>query len=160
MEEKWLPCDDEDILNYEVSSEGRIRNSKTGRILKTNVNNNGYEIVSINRHTKRIHKLVADTFIDGEHSGLDILHKDGNRLNNRADNLEYKTHSEIMKRTYENGREQTHRMRAIRCIETGEEYRSIKECSEVTGLNRSSISKCVNNPATKTYDGRHFEAIK
>ena len=158
MEEKWRPC--VDVANYEVSSEGRIRNSKTGKILKTQVNEQGYETVSVNRKTKRVHKLVADTFIEGDHDGLDVSHVDRNRLNNRVNNLEYRKRSDIIKQTYEEGREQLHRMKAVRCVETGEEYRSIKECSEAIGISRNSISRCVNNRFLHTRDGKHFEPVE
>lgn len=47
-----------------------------------------------------IHRLVLLTF-NGE-SKLDVNHKDGNKLNNRLDNLEYVTKSENTKHAYDN----------------------------------------------------------
>ena len=161
MEERWNSSKEFD--NYEVSDEGRIRNKRTGRVLKTNKNDKGYEVVSLSedgkKYTKRVHKMVANSFMDIQDKQLEVTHKDRNRRNNRLDNLELKTRSEIIRDTYKNGREQKHKMRAVRCVETGEEWRSIKAASEATGLNKHSISKCVNNPAVKTRDGRHFEPI-
>ena len=161
MEERWNPSKEFD--NYEVSDEGRVRNKRTGRVLKTNQNNKGYETVSLSeggkKYTKRVHKMVANSFMDIQDDRFEVTHKDRNRRNNRLDNLELKTRSEIIRNTYKNGREQKHKMRAVRCVETGEEWRSIKAASEATGLNKHSISKCVNNPAVKTRDGRHFEPI-
>lgn len=161
MEEKWNQSKEFD--NYEVSDEGRIRNKRTGRILKTQTNKKGYESLTLRKdgkqYTRMVHKVVADTFMDISDNRLEVTHRDRNRRNNRLDNLELKTRSEIIRDTYKNGREQKHRMRAVRCVETGEEWRSIKEASEATGLNKDSISKCVNNPAVKTRDGRHFEPV-
>ena len=158
-EEQWAFCNDEDFCDYEISTHGRLRNPKTGRIMKTQVNQKGYEIITIRGVTKRIHILVANTFMEENCDGMDISHKDRNRRMNRIDNLVSRTRSENVRLTYEEGRDQVHRMRRIRCVETGEEYRSIIECSRMTGLNKDSISKCVNNPECKTIDGRHFESI-
>ena len=164
MEERWKQSGDSDVPNYEVSDFGRIRNPKTGRILKTFTDDKGYERVSLvgkdKTYLKKVHTVVAKTFVEGYKTGLCVVHKDTNKLNNRADNLTYKTRSEIVKQTYLDGREQSGRMRPVRCVETGEEWRSIIECSRKTGLNRNSISKCANNPATKVKDGRHFEPIE
>ena len=164
VEEQWKPSGDKDVPNYDVSDLGRIRNPKTGRIMKTHINRYGYEEINLvsenKKYTKKVDAIVAKTFVDGYGKGLCVIHKDRNILNSRADNLTYKTRSEISKQSYLDGREQTHRMRPVRCVETGEEWRSIIECSRDTGLNRHSISKCVNNPSTRVRDGRHFEAIE
>ena len=159
MEETWLPCAGKDTEGYEVSNKGRVRNARTRRILKNCVSRNGCEIVCINRKTKQVHKLVADAFIQKDHAGLDIVHRDRDRSNNCVDNLECCTRSENMKRLYLDGKEQTHRMKPVRCVETGEEYKSIIECARNTGLDRRVISRCVNDSFCQTRDGRHFEEI-
>ena len=51
MTETWLPC--REFPDYEVSSEGKIRNIYTGRILKTNINDKGYEIVCLRKDGKQ-----------------------------------------------------------------------------------------------------------
>lgn len=160
MEEVWRKSE---LENYDVSNEGRIKNSKTGRIMKTNVNKRGYEQISLKdgarRTTMTIHKLVAEAFHPGDHEGCGVIHKDHNKLNNRADNLEWKTNSEIALQTYKDGRKQSHRMRRTRCVETGKEYESQIECARDMGVPRETVSKSCNNPAVKTKDGYHFEFI-
>lgn len=150
--------------NYEVSSEGRVRNKSSGRILRTYVDKKGDERVSLKeggkKYNRKVSRMTAEAFVETDDYRLDVGHRDGNKEKNRADNLVWRTRSESIRNTYIRGREQLHRMRPVRCVETGEEWRSIKECSEATGLNRYSISKCVNNPAVKTMDGRHFEPIE
>lgn len=148
---------------YEISDTGLVRNIRTGRIMKTYVNERGYEVVQLSYlgkdYPKRVHRLVAEAFDDGSHRGMEVTHRDGDKLNNNLDNLAWSTRKEIISNTYRNGREQTHRMRKVRCVETGEEFRSIGEASIMTGVNRWTISKCVNNPAVKTRKGYHFEPI-
>lgn len=161
MEEVWRQSND--MKDYEISSEGRIKNSKTGRIMKTNIDKKGYEQVTLRDQkracTRRVHKLVADAFHPGDHEGLEVTHLDRNRLNNRADNLAWKTRSEIIQQTYKDGRKQSHKMKKIMCVETGVIYDSIVDCSRDMGLTRQAISKSANNPVLSTKDGYHFEFI-
>jgi hypothetical protein len=86
--------------NYEVSSVGSVRNTKTGKNLKVATNNCGYQLVCLSnkneKQTSYIHRLVAETFID---TNLDtrtsvVNHIDGDRNNNSIDNLEWATYSE------------------------------------------------------------------
>lgn len=162
MEEQWAPLRETDL--YEASSEGRIRNAKTGRILKSYLNKRGQEVVCIQidgkQQTKSVSRLVGEAFYGDICDDKDIYHRDGDGSKNQLSNLIVGTRSDTIKNTYKNGREQTHRKRSVRCVETGEEWKSIIEASIKTGLNPDSISKCVNNSATKTLDGRHFEAIE
>jgi len=88
---------------YEVSDLGRIkslpreRSNGKGRwisrekILSHGVNQNGYEHVTLQVKGKskslRVHSIVSAAFL-GERNGLDIDHIDGNKRNNRADNLQ------------------------------------------------------------------------
>ena len=94
MEEIW-----KDIKGYEdrykISNLGRLFNKKENRIVETFLKTpSGYYIyhISCNRKQKNlyIHKEVAKAFpeICGEYKdGLDAHHIDGNKTNNRADNL-------------------------------------------------------------------------
>jgi hypothetical protein len=81
--------------NYSVSNLGRVRNNRSGRILKGILGNTGYLQVNLcngGKHTKKIHQLVATAFI-GDSNGLDVNHIDRNRQNNNIRNLEYCTRS-------------------------------------------------------------------
>jgi hypothetical protein len=112
-EEKWVPIAIQQFLGlYEVSNMGEVRSTdKTtpdGRKIKSKVltkNKNGggyYKVTLCNnkfRHTILVHKLVGIHFgkiYHNEHAidNLQINHIDGNKLNNRADNLEACTPSE------------------------------------------------------------------
>jgi len=86
---------------YEISNDGLVRrigkakSARVGRILKpAQTERGGYHVVSLWRYnkgtTRLIHRLVAIAFVEGDHS-LTVNHKDGNKLNNRAENLEWVT---------------------------------------------------------------------
>lgn len=112
MNETWKPIAGFEEL-YEVSSHGRIKSLPRtitrgdgkplrvkGGILLTKPNSRGYQSVSINKDRCRtwthVHSLVAKAFLGapagpvggGKHD-YGVNHKDGDKLNNRADNLEY-----------------------------------------------------------------------
>jgi hypothetical protein len=85
-----------DIQGYEryaVSTQGRVRNNLTGRILKPTLTSTGFYIVGLRRNgiskTMAIHKLVADRFINNPNNYKHLIHKDGNKANNEMYNLEW-----------------------------------------------------------------------
>ena len=84
--------------NYQISSHGRVRNSKTYRILKQELKSNGYKSIKLykdgtNKH-HRINRLVAQEFIDNPENKKVVDHIDGDVLNNHVKNLRWVTHSE------------------------------------------------------------------
>jgi len=82
-------------LDRVVSSENRTRFTK-GKILKQYDTTDGYLQVSIpvdgKWTSKKIHRLIAQTFIQNPDSLPEINHKDNNPLNNNESNLEWCTH--------------------------------------------------------------------
>ena len=80
--EKWLTI--RNHPDYEVNNLGDVRNKKTNRILKPQLNRtDGYYRVALNGKRYYVHRLVADAFFDGDHDKIDVNHIDGNRLNNK-----------------------------------------------------------------------------
>ena len=85
--------------SWEVSSEGEIRNRKTKRIRKCTDNGYGYLKVNLcndrGRHkSAKVHVLVALAFHGPRPDGMQVAHVDGNRHNNRAENLTYASPTE------------------------------------------------------------------
>jgi hypothetical protein len=80
---------------YSVSSMGRIRRdaggrgARVGRILKTRIDDKGYEAVELADRHRSIHSLVAEAFIGPRPDGMTVNHKDLDKRNNYASNLEY-----------------------------------------------------------------------
>ena len=84
--ERWVFVRNSD--NYEVSSLGRVRNAKTGRILVPQYNrDNGYLRVTIDTGRHYIQRLMAEAFFDLEGVDYVVKYKDGVRTNNFLSNF-------------------------------------------------------------------------
>lgn len=106
---------------YSVSSMGRMKSlsrpepAKLGvvrtrkeTIMRCAVGKRGYLVVSLRRpgekQVKRpVHRLVAIAFVRNEFGLNEINHIDGDKLNNRCDNLEWCTHAHNMAHGWDNG---------------------------------------------------------
>ena len=77
------------------------------KVLKPCLNNSGYFRVSMNLIGKRkdyfVHRLVAECFCPNPYNKDKVNHKDGNKHNNNASNLEWVTSSENNKHAFANG---------------------------------------------------------
>ena len=92
MKELWLPIIGYEGL-YDVSNFGRIRNSRTNKILSLANNRQGYKLVTLYKNKKLktflAHRLVAIAFIENPNSFPEINHIDENKQNNNVSNLEW-----------------------------------------------------------------------
>ena len=103
MEEIWRPIPSLDGL-YEASSNGHIRNTRTGRILPGWIENNYRRVTVIQnnqRKTCRVHRLVAEAFLGP--SELQVRHWNDIHDDNRIENLLYGTGSENIYDAVRNG---------------------------------------------------------
>src|SRR4051794_33797732 len=110
--ERWLPV--VGFSNYEVSDLGRVRRSapgegaQVGKVLKFCSNGKGYLRVCPVRdgrgHTRYIHRLVTEAFLGPIPPGYEVNHKNCDKSDNRAVNLEYVTRAANMRHGHLNGR--------------------------------------------------------
>ena len=87
---------------YQISDFGRLKSLKRpfvfkDRILRACIDRDGYPFAGLFKNNKRlacpkIHRLVLEAFIGPRPYGMEGRHKDGNKLNNRLDNIEWATH--------------------------------------------------------------------
>jgi len=132
---------------YLISSHGRIKSLRDNRIMKPLKTTTGYYQIQFSengiRSQFRIHRLVADAFISNPNNKPEINHKDGNKLNNAASNLEWCTKSENAKHAYDSGL--NGRMRPIVCLNLNgdvvKKYKSAREAEE-DGYANQLIAKC------------------
>ena len=85
---------------FEVSNTGQLRNAQTGHIYKLCISKTGYWQVCVslgsrqNKKVFKIHKAIAETFINNPENKPFVNHIDGNKLNNNINNLEWVTNQE------------------------------------------------------------------
>jgi hypothetical protein len=98
MIEEWKPTASG---IYQVSNLGQIRRSDNGKLKTLSRSENGYLIFGHFSNGQRlnilVHRAVAQAFLGKCPDGMEVNHKDGNKLNNRLGNLEYVTRSENLK---------------------------------------------------------------
>ena len=109
---------------------------------------------------KLVHRLVADSFYDGNHENFEVNHIDGDKTNNFVGNLEWCTRSENLKHAYDTGLKPlpNNRCVPIRIVETGETFDSVRDCARHLGCNHGNISLSLTNPR-RSCRGYHFEYV-
>ena len=144
--EIWKPL--RNFPSYNGSTEGRIMNIKTQRILKTFADSRGYIKVCLRKnnrqYTVRVAKVIAETFL-GEHPGMDVSYK-------------WCTRSEAARKAFALGTRQPPRRIPIRVLETGKEYDSIRACARDLGCNQTDICRYLSGKRLDV-KGYHFEQL-
>lgn len=99
VDEKWLPVRSFEA-SYEVSDCGGVRSLRTGKPLAQRLWNSGYRGVQLwagnKAYSRSVHRLMAEAFL-AIAPGMQVNHIDGDKENNRIDNLEAVTPSENLK---------------------------------------------------------------
>jgi hypothetical protein len=117
--EHFMPIPDYEGL-YEVSNTGRIKSlartvsiglgrkqSKPNLYKKQHIGIHGYYSTGLSNGGKTktvlVHRIVAEAFLPNPQGFRCVNHKDGNKLNNNLDNLEWCSHSQNEIHAYETG---------------------------------------------------------
>lgn len=169
--EKWLPLqyNGENFGEfYEVSSQGRLRNTKTKKIIKVDVDIHGYVYykgsIDGKRKLIKLHRAVACTFIPNPNNLPQVNHIDGDKTNNNISNLEWVTDKENKRHAVLMGLNYSVGVRGIHTI-TGEivEFKSITEAARFLGhKSTASIREIIHNkpkPNRKISGGYYWERI-
>lgn len=173
MERTWSKING--FSNYSVSNFGEVRNDITKKLKIPKKTTDGYYAVDLynngDRSTKRVHRLVADAFLENENDKPQINHIDGNKLNNLHTNLEWVSAKENMEHAIKLGLytpsygmlgktnpNAGRHGKSVRIIETGEIFDSIRECEVAINGNNRHISDCLSGRQL-THRGYHFEYV-
>lgn len=86
---------------------GKTNYYKSDRIIKVSKNSKGYQQFTVSKNgiskSIKLHRILAELFIPKVDGKIFVNHKDGNKVNNNLENLEWCTHKENLKHAYDNG---------------------------------------------------------
>jgi hypothetical protein len=145
--EYWVPIPEYENY-YQISNHANIRSikrsvpTKSGylkpekeRTLTQRISNKGYLTVTLSRNgksnSKHVHRLLAQAFIPNPENKATVNHLNGDKLDNRLENLEWATYSENALHAYRNGLYKSNERKRRLIIDTctGLTYPSIKKAA-------------------------------
>lgn len=158
---------------YEINEKGQVRRKDNQNLLKGQVTKNGYHTVKLTFENSKqqrfyVHRLVALHFIPNLDKKKTIVnHKDGNKLNNNVENLEWVTPRENNLHYYreiqKEKKERKNGGKAIPVIQydlNGKEiakFPSMSAARKATGISIVQIARCVHNEV-KSVNGYIFKS--
>lgn len=155
FEGKYKVSIDGDVISLDrFNSIGR---KIKGRKLSPRIESTGYGFVTLydggSIKKWKIHRLVAEHFIDNPMNKPCVNHKDGDKLNNRASNLEWCTHGENKSHSFVELKERHWMLGSLgrKCIHSKcvqqisggvvvAEFGSAQEAFRETGISQGNIS--------------------
>lgn len=152
---------------FYIYADGHTLDSFLNREMATTIRN-GYKCVALYSPSSKktcqeyIHRLIGKAFIPNPKALLCMNHKDGNKLNNMPSNLEWCDKSHNNKHAYRSGLRKEGRggghNTPIKCVETGEKYKSITQAAEANKLKTPALCNCLSG-RNKTCARLHWEYI-
>ena len=141
------------IQNYFITKDGRVFSNVKNKGLrerKTHINDKGYLVVTIRNKSYRVHRLVAENFVDGWFEDAVVNHIDGNKLNNNASNLEWCTQRKNVEHAWRVGlctKDKNYKTSPVYKISMEDfsvvsEYPSIKDAEKDNPKARGHIASC------------------
>lgn len=97
-----------DFPGYKVYSDGKVWSYRRGKFLAANLDKNGYKRVQLycegRFKTIRIRRLLLETFVGPCPGGMEGLHKNDIKADNRLENLYWGTHSQNIREAFKNSK--------------------------------------------------------
>jgi len=148
-------------LNRTIENKGAIggKYKIKGKSRSQSISKTGYYICTLCKNGKertfKVHRLIAEAFIDNPNNLPIINHKDGNKLNNSIDNLEWCDYSYNNKEAYKQGLKESNLKWIIECNKRKrkkvnqydlnnnfiKQYESINEAENQTKVHHINIIK-------------------
>ena len=134
LNEEWKDIQ----YGYKISNQGRVKNPQ-GKILGGSTHKDSYRFVTIKGKQIPIHRIVAENFIENKYDKPFVNHKDGNKMNNSVDNLEWVTQQENIQHSYKN-KLQPSTVKTYKGKFTDEQRQQIKDEYNNTDISRRQLA--------------------
>lgn len=177
MKETWRDIKDFEGL-YQISNLGKVRSRykynsrKEGAVLTKEFKNikpikarNGYLKVTLVKNEKKInkmiHRLVAENFLNNAERKVQVNHINGNKRDNRVENLEWVTPKENVVHAVKRGLIKVHKIK-MQDMSTGTIiiFNNRKEIDKYFDrkVSQDLITRCCNNKRNSAY-GKKWEYV-
>ena len=144
MKEIWKPIKGYENL-YKISNLGRVISIKTNKIRKLGYDKDNYlkiELYNKSYKSVKVHRLVAEAFIPNPCHYSQVNHIDGNKSNNRVDNLEWCNGSyNCRHRVYQLNKNSLYPCKKVKCCELNKTFPSISMASHFIKRKQSKIGR-------------------
>ena len=126
-----------------IQEERILKPYSTGRYMVVDLNNG-------KRNSVKVHRLVAQHFIPNPMFKKEVNHIDGNKRSNVADNLEWVTHSENVKHSYNFGLQKKKYgkelvwSKSVINLDNGVVFQTISEAAKSVNISISTLSRYLN----------------
>ena len=146
--------------DYTIDECGNVYSRKSRRYLSQQKRKDGYYYVDLCKNGKRkyfaVHRLVAVTFVENGMNYPQVNHKDEDKTNNNADNLEWCDEKYNSNYGTAQQRKVDKICKPVVCIETGTVFLTQREASKLLNVSYRHISDCCKGGRRYTCGGYHW----
>lgn len=155
---------DRTITRGASTRRGRYEARLKGKILAQSTGVQGYQLVPLghNNKNRKVHQLIAKTFIPNPDNKPMVNHIDGDVKNNRVDNLEWSTNKENQIHAVKvlHRPQGAYQNKPVKCIETGKIFKNSQVAANGNKVAANNIRMCANPKyPRKTCMGYHWSFV-